>query len=180
MFCCHVIAEPEKKGKYMFKFNKVVMAAVIAGSFIAAPTVASADPLTNFLDGIFHQNSQSHNQPTIREARRHGRHAEVHYSNEAASEHYSGSHMVASFYGHGEKLARHTASGAVFNPHAMAAAHKTLPFGTHLRVCYHGCTTVVINDRGPFVRGRSLDLTYGAARTIGMNSTAAITVERLN
>jgi rare lipoprotein A len=180
MFCCHVITEPEKKGKYMFKFNKVVMAAVFAGSMITANAAFAADPITNFLDGIFHQNSQSHNQPVSHEARRHGRHAVAPRYEAEADEHHGGAHMVASFYGHGERLASHTASGARFNPHAMAAAHKTLPFGTHLRVCYHGCTTVVVNDRGPFVRGRSLDLTYGAARSIGMLSTASISVERLN
>mgnify|MGYP003350911173 FL=1 len=88
--------------------------------------------------------------------------------------------MVASFYGHGERLSKHTASGAVFNPHAFTAAHRTLPFGTHLRVCHQGCVNVVVNDRGPFVRGRSLDLSYGAARAIGMGSTKSISVERLN
>lgn len=93
---------------------------------------------------------------------------------------HRGSHMVASFYGHGERLAKHTASGAVFNPHGYTAAHRTLPFGTHLRVCHHGCVTVVVNDRGPFVSGRSLDLAYGAARAIGMGSTSNISVERLN
>jgi len=92
----------------------------------------------------------------------------------------SGSKMVASYYGHGERLARHTASGAVFNPHGHTAAHKTLPFGTVLRVCHRGCVNVTINDRGPFVRGRHLDLSYGAARAIGMGSTSTVTVERLN
>ena len=86
----------------------------------------------------------------------------------------------SSFYGHGEHLSRHTASGAVFNPHAYTAAHRTYPFGTHLRVCHHGCVTVVVNDRGPFVRGRHLDLSYGAARAIGLSSTSGVTVERLN
>ena len=88
--------------------------------------------------------------------------------------------MVASFYGHGERLSKHTASGAVFNPHGYTAAHRTFPFGTHLRVCHRGCVTVVVNDRGPFVRGRHLDLSYGAARAIGMGSTSSVTVERLN
>ena len=100
--------------------------------------------------------------------------------NDDSSNVSSGSKMVASFYGHGERLAKHTASGAVFNPNAHTAAHKTLPFGTHLRVCHRGCVTVVINDRGPFVRGRHLDLSYGAARAIGMGSTSRVTVERLN
>ena len=61
-----------------------------------------------------------------------------------------------------------------------SAAHRTFPFGTHLRVCHRGCVTVVVNDRGPFVRGRHLDLSYGAARAIGMGSTSSVTVERLN
>ena len=100
--------------------------------------------------------------------------------NDDSSNVSSGSKMVASFYGHGERLANHTASGAVFNPNAHTAAHKTLPFGTPLRVCHRGCVTVVINDRGPFVRGRHLDLSYGAARAIGMGSTSRVTVERLN
>jgi rare lipoprotein A len=88
--------------------------------------------------------------------------------------------LVASFYGHGEHLSRHTASGALFNPHAMTAAHRSFPFGTVLRVCHRGCVNVTINDRGPFVRGRSLDLSYGAARAIGMGSTSSVHVERLN
>ena len=88
--------------------------------------------------------------------------------------------MVASFYGHGEKLSKYTASGARFNPGGYTAAHKTLPFGTKLYVCHRGCVTVTVNDRGPFVRGRQLDLAYGAARAIGMNSTSAIQVQRLN
>ena len=43
------------------------------------------------------------------------------------------------------------------------AAHKTLPFGTELRVCYQGCVDVRINDRGPYIGARELDLSYGAA-----------------
>ena len=88
--------------------------------------------------------------------------------------------VVASYYGAGEKLSAYTASGARFNPHAMAAAHKTLPFGTVLRVCHRGCVNVTINDRGPFVHGRSLDLTYGAARAIHLGPTASVSVQRLN
>jgi rare lipoprotein A len=88
--------------------------------------------------------------------------------------------MVASFYGHGERLSKRTASGAVFNPHGHTCAHRTYPFGTVLRVCHRGCVNVTVNDRGPFVRGRHLDLSYGAARAIGMGSTSSVTVERLN
>lgn len=51
---------------------------------------------------------------------------------------------------------------------SYTAAHKTLPFGTRLRVCYKGCVDVRINDRGPFISGRDLDLSYGAASAIGL------------
>lgn len=88
----------------------------------------------------------------------------------------------ASYYGHGEKLSRHTASGEYFNPHGLTAAHRTLPFGTHLRVSYRGRSVVVrVNDRGPSKStGRSLDLSYGAARALGMSGSAPVNIERLN
>lgn len=77
---------------------------------------------------------------------------------------------VASYYGkrfHG----RLTANGERFNMRAMTAAHKTLPFGTKVRVTNprNGRAVVVrINDRGPFIRGRTIDLSRGAAERIGM------------
>ena len=142
---------------------------------VTLTTSAAADPVTDFFGGIF--GGQSQPQQTVKGRNRHGRAVQNDTSDNYPT---GGSRMVASFYGHGERLSRHTASGAVFNPGAHTAAHRTLPFGTHLRVCHHGCTTVVVNDRGPFVRGRSLDLSYGAARAIGMGSTSAITVQRLN
>ncbi len=53
----------------------------------------------------------------------------------------------------------------------MTAAHRTLPFGTRLRVTHGDHSVVVtINDRGPFIRGRVLDLSTGAARAIGLTS----------
>jgi rare lipoprotein A len=87
--------------------------------------------------------------------------------------------MVASFYG--SESGSRTASGAPFRPNGMTAAHRTLPFGTRLRVCYVGCVDVVINDRGPFIRGRSLDLSHGAARAIGLTARGVgmVQVERL-
>jgi rare lipoprotein A len=61
-----------------------------------------------------------------------------------------------------------TASGEKFDPNALTAAHKTLPFGTRVKVTYKGRSVVVrINDRGPFIRGRSIDLSRAAARQIG-------------
>lgn len=80
--------------------------------------------------------------------------------------------MIASLYycssapGEGGTL---TAQGRRCDPKALAAAHKTLPFGTILHVCLgRHCIGVVVNDRGPFVRGRDLDLTVGAAKSLGM------------
>ena len=61
-----------------------------------------------------------------------------------------------------------TANGEKFNPNALTAAHKSLPFGTKVRVTYKGRSVVVrINDRGPFIKGRTLDLSRAAARRIG-------------
>lgn len=75
--------------------------------------------------------------------------------------------VVASFYG-AELAGNPTASGEPFDPSAMTAAHPSLPFGTQLEVCYQGCVVVTVNDRGPFVAGRGLDLSQGAAQAIGL------------
>jgi rare lipoprotein A len=74
---------------------------------------------------------------------------------------------VASYYGN--EAGNKTASGQRFNQHAMTAAHRSLPFGTKLKVT-HGSRSVIvtINDRGPFIRGRVLDLSKGAAQVIGL------------
>lgn len=74
---------------------------------------------------------------------------------------------IASYYGN--EAGNKTASGQRFNQHAMTAAHRSLPFGTKLKVT-HGSRSVVvtINDRGPFIRGRVLDLSKGAAHAIGL------------
>src|SRR5260370_15612485 len=77
---------------------------------------------------------------------------------------------VASWYGPG--FAGHpTSSGEIYNADGLTAASKTLPLGSHVRVTNPdtGRSVVVrINDRGPYVRGRSLDLSHGAARQIGL------------
>src|SRR5689334_1967020 len=76
---------------------------------------------------------------------------------------------VASYYGN--ESGSRTASGQRFNQNAMTCAHRSLPFGTKLRVTHGGRSVVVtVNDRGPFIRGRVLDLSTGAARAIGLTS----------
>ena len=76
---------------------------------------------------------------------------------------------VASFYGN--ESGRQTASGQRFDQNALTCAHRSLPFGTKLRVT-HGDRSVIVtvNDRGPFVRGRVLDLSTAAARAVGLTS----------
>jgi peptidoglycan lytic transglycosylase len=77
---------------------------------------------------------------------------------------------VASFYGN--ESGSRTASGQRFNENDMTAAHRSLPFGTKLRVTHRGRSVVVtVNDRGPFIRGRVLDLSKGAARAVGLTSS---------
>ncbi|MBA4214484.1 MAG: septal ring lytic transglycosylase RlpA family lipoprotein [Polaromonas sp.] len=88
----------------------------------------------------------------------------------------------ASWYGdlfHG----RRTASGEIFNMHELTAAHKTLPFGTRLRVrnLANGQEVAVrINDRGPHVRGRIIDLSRAAAAQVGLLHTGTATVVLLH
>ena len=87
----------------------------------------------------------------------------------------------ASYYQTGKT----TANGEHFNPNGMTAAHKSLPFGTRLLVTNvaTGKSVVVrVNDRGPFIRGRVLDLARGAAAAIGMipAGTANVRMARVN
>ena len=78
--------------------------------------------------------------------------------------------MTASWYGkkfHG----RPTSSGERYDMHGLTAAHKTLVFGTKLRVTNpetDKSVNIIVNDRGPFIPGRDLDLSYGAAKAIGL------------
>jgi len=77
---------------------------------------------------------------------------------------------VASFYGN--EAGSRTASGQRFNENDLTAAHRSLPFGTKLRVTHRGRSVVVtVNDRGPFIKGRVLDLSKGAARAVGLTSS---------
>ncbi len=92
-----------------------------------------------------------------------------------------GEEGIASWYGH-PYHGRPTASGETYNMYDMTAAHRTLPFGTHVRVhdLQNGRETEVrINDRGPFVEGRIIDLSYAAAQAIGMPGTARVQLEIL-
>jgi rare lipoprotein A len=88
-------------------------------------------------------------------------------SHHDAAEKQTASQGVASFYTEGIQ----TASGEKFDTHDLTAAHPTLPFGTRLRVTNVASgksVTVRVNDRGPYVPGRVVDVSYSAAETLGM------------
>jgi rare lipoprotein A len=116
----------------------------------------------------------AHDQATGHQAGRHfaarhiARHATTRHAMLPASAQsprdFSG---MASYYWEGSRVA----TGARFNPDGLTAAHRTLPFGTQLRVTdlvSNKSVVVTVNDRGPFVAGRVLDLSRGAARVLGM------------
>jgi len=87
----------------------------------------------------------------------------------------SGQVGTASYYKHGQFVA----SGGHFNPSAMTAAHPTLPVGTRVRVMHLGSGRTVevrINDRGPFIAGRILDLSKAAADIIGLTASGVARV----
>src|SRR3954471_3954324 len=88
---------------------------------------------------------------------------------------------AASWYGPGFHGKR-TANGERFNTHALTAAHKSLPFGTQLRVTNErtGRSVVVrINDRGPYARGRVIDLSKAAADAVGILGVGTVTLATL-
>lgn len=84
---------------------------------------------------------------------------------------------IASYYTDPQK----TATGEAYDPSAMTAAHRTLPFGTRVRVTdvsNQNAVVVRINDRGPFLPGRVIDLSLAAARVLGMHGKG-LTVVRV-
>ena len=86
---------------------------------------------------------------------------------------------VASVYS--TESGNETASGQTLDPEALTAAHRTLPFGSKVRVTNkkNGRSVVVtVNDRGPFVRGRVIDLTPAAARALGFSGLTQVTLNR--
>lgn len=94
---------------------------------------------------------------------------------------YGAQSGIASFYSVRSSGAR-TASGERLNDGALTAAHKTLPFGTLVRVTADSGRSIVvkITDRGPFVKGRIIDLTPAGARALGIGGTAHVTIQAIN
>lgn len=89
---------------------------------------------------------------------------------------------MASYYTSVETRGHRTASGRPLRDHELTAAHRSLPFGSKVRVTNlrNGRSAIVtITDRGPFVRGRIIDLSLAGKRALGMSGLAHVTVERL-
>ncbi|MEX0841430.1 MAG: septal ring lytic transglycosylase RlpA family protein [Xanthobacteraceae bacterium] len=87
---------------------------------------------------------------------------------------------MASVYGY---KGRRSASGEIINPKSLTAAHRTLKFGTRVRVTNrkNGRSVIVrIIDRGPFIRGRVIDLSPAAARSLGFSGLAPVTLSVQN
>lgn len=149
--------------------------ALIAAAFMLCGTIGEASAKSRHHRPSHHHSHKHHSYPHhsykhhSHKHRRH--HAESSWRNANASiaptiggRSFSG---IASFYGSGTR----TASGARYNPSGLTCAHRSLPFGTRLRVTHAGRSVVVtVNDRGPFIRGRVLDLSTGAARAVGLTS----------
>lgn len=89
---------------------------------------------------------------------------------------------TASWYGPGFQNKR-TASGQIFDTKKLTAAHKSIKFGTKVKVTNltnNKVVFVTINDKGPFIAKRCIDLSYAAKNAIGMGGTARVSIEKVN
>ena len=140
-----------------------LFAAALAAASLAACAQSSVVSKNSELPVASRQASLEHNRKTSFVTNRHTPFA----SHKNAAETRVASHGLASFYTEGTQ----TASGERFDTHELTAAHRTLPFGTRLRVTNVATgrsVTVRVNDRGPFVPGRVVDVSHSAAETLGM------------
>jgi rare lipoprotein A len=150
-----------------FRFRKIVGFVPVA---LAAVTLAACNQYTVATNksGVAAANRQAlleqSGEPTIRHvAVRRVRHTPINRPIETQF----ASHGIASFYSDEQQ----TANGEKFDPNAMTAAHRSLPFGTKLRVTNLATgrsVTVRVNDRGPYIAGRVVDVSYSAAESLGI------------
>ncbi|WP_439372187.1 septal ring lytic transglycosylase RlpA family protein [Bradyrhizobium sp. PMVTL-01] len=134
-------------------------------AFVAATVIVGGTATEASAKSRHHRHHHSHQAQADTNATSDWRNANAAMTPSSGTGHsFSG---MASYYGN--ESGSRTASGQRFNQNALTAAHRSLPFGTKLRVTHRGQSVVVtINDRGPFIRGRVLDLSTGAARAIGL------------
>ncbi|MGA2289235.1 MAG: septal ring lytic transglycosylase RlpA family protein [Bradyrhizobium sp.] len=143
-------------------------AVVLAAASLAACAQSSVVSNRSALLAPSRQASLQHDSTASRVTKRR---VAVTYTPFAPRQHAAGTRLasqgLASFYSEGTR----TSSGEKFDANELTAAHPTLPFGTRLRVTNVSTgrsVTVRVNDRGPFVRGRVVDVSYSAARLLGM------------
>jgi rare lipoprotein A len=150
--------------------NVIQLFAVALGAALLAACAQSVVTEKSELRVASRQASLEHNRKTSFETNRRVAVTKKHTpfaSDKNATETQVASHGLASFYTEGTQ----TASGEKFDTRELTAAHPTLPFGTQLRVTNVATgrsVTVRVNDRGPFVPGRVVDVSYAAAETLGM------------
>ena len=155
--------------------KKIPLAALAAVLCASAPARAGS-----LLDAVFGHAQVDHRAVSAKKTA-----SARHLGNHAQRPRHDAGAVLASWYGgaKGEHLARRTASGEVFRPSALTAAHRSLPFGSRLRVSFRGRAVVVrVNDRGPNINtGRSLDLSRGAASAIGLTRVGVgrVIIERI-
>jgi peptidoglycan lytic transglycosylase len=133
---------------------------------------ATRSPLQTASPTLTEKTAQPTKSPATKPARHHSRHSSAHAS---AYKTVGGGSCEASYYSEGQM----TASGEAFDPSEMTAAHKTLSFGTKIRVTNknNGDSAIVrINDRGPYVSGRCLDLSTAAMKAVGGLGSGVIPV----
>jgi rare lipoprotein A len=151
------------------KIIRVFVVAVGAGTLAACAQSSVVTKNSGFV-GSSRQASLGHNRTVAFTTNRRVAIAKKHTPfahHKDAAETQTASQGVASFYTEGTQ----TASGEKFDTHELTAAHPTLPFGTKLRVTNVATgrsVTVRVNDRGPYVAGRVVDVSYSAADRLGM------------
>jgi peptidoglycan lytic transglycosylase len=155
---------------------RLVRNATLTGALACALGVADVRPSAAHTHGApaKHSGSEPSRHQTVGDAGRSDRHGGRHVDAVSPSNDRTGGSGMASVYSGGR-----TASGEHMNSGDMTAAHRTLPFGTRVTVVnYHTGRTVVvrINDRGPFVRGRVIDLSPAAAHAIGVSGVVPVSL----
>lgn len=135
---------------------------------VAAATVVMSSGITESLAKSRQQQSRHHHNHHAQKAKKPQAALRDAYASLGPARHSGRSFSgIASYYGN--NVGNKTASGQRFNENAMTAAHRHLPFGTRVKVTHRNRSVIVtINDRGPFIRGRVIDLSKGAARVIGL------------
>lgn len=139
-------------------------------------TNTSSSPPRVYYPSTHHSGSSSHKRSAYNKPYKVRGHT---YYPMASAHGYSES-GIASWYG--SESGNRTAMGTRFTPHALTAAHKTLPLPSKVRVTnlHNGRSVIVlVNDRGPFKKGRLIDLSHGAAKKIGIKGLARVRVEYL-